>query len=55
MLIKPYIEEGTGISQALDAGVPVYECAGTQNIGGRGLNKMYHELTDALKNLVDAL
>ncbi len=55
MLIKPYIEEGTGISQALDDGVPVYERAGTQNIGGRGLNKMYHKLTDALKTRIDAL
>ena len=55
MLIKPYIEDGTGISQALDEGVPVYERAGTQNIGGRGLNKKYCDLTDALKKRVDSL
>lgn len=55
MLVKPYIEEGTGVSQALDDGVPVYQRASTQNIGGRGLHQMYHDLTDALKKRVDAL
>jgi chromosome partitioning protein len=55
MLVKPYIEEGTGVSQALDDGVPVYERANTQNIGGRGLHQLYHDLTDALKKRVDAL
>lgn len=55
MLIKPYIKEGTGISQALYEGVPVYERATTQNIGGRGLDQLYHDLTDALKLRVDAL
>lgn len=55
MLIKPYITEGTGISQALDAGVPVYERSRTQNIGGRGLDTKYQRLTDALKVRVDAL
>jgi chromosome partitioning protein len=55
MLVKPYIEDGTGVSQALDEGVPVYERAGTQNIGGRGLHAMYHQLTDALKKRIDVL
>ena len=55
MLVKPYIEEGTGVSQALAAGVPVYERSGTQNIGDRGLDKMYHDLTDELKDRVDKL
>lgn len=55
MLIKPYIEEGTGVSQALDENVPVYDRAATQNIGGRGLHRMYEQLTDALKIRVDAL
>jgi len=54
-LVAPYIEEGTGISQALDEGVPVYERSGTQNIGGRGLDTMYRDLTNALKVRVDAL
>ncbi|MDP1593905.1 MAG: AAA family ATPase [Gallionella sp.] len=55
MLIKPYIEEGTGVSQALDESVPVYERSWTQNIGGRGLNTAYEKLTTALKSRIDAL
>ncbi len=54
-LLEPYIEQGTGISQALDDGVPVYDRHYTQNIGGRGLDVMYRQLTDALKVRVDAL
>lgn len=54
MLLTPYIEEGTGISQALHDGVPVYDRAYTQNIGNRGLHKMYEKLTLALKNKLDA-
>jgi len=54
MLLKPYIEEGTGISQALHDGVPVYDRAYTQNIGNRGLHKMYEKLTLALKDKLDA-
>jgi len=55
MLMKPYIEEGTGVSQALSESVPVYDRAYTQNIGGRGLHTMYQQLTNALKNRIDAL
>lgn len=55
MLLKPYIEQGTGISQALDDGVPVYDKAYTQNIGGRHLDGMYKNLTAEVKKRVDAL
>jgi len=54
-LLTPYIEEGTGVSQALADGVPVYDRSGTQNIGGRQLDTMYEELTAALKARVDML
>jgi chromosome partitioning protein len=54
-LLQPYIEEGTGISQALADGVPVYDRASTQNIGGRALHTMYRDLTAALKSRIDAL
>ncbi|MDX8450377.1 ParA family protein [Mesorhizobium captivum] len=54
-LLQPYIEEGTGVSQALADAVPVYDRANTQNIGGRGLHTMYRELTDTLKARIDAL
>jgi chromosome partitioning protein len=55
MLLKPYIEQGTGISQALDQGVPVYDCGHTQNIGHRGLDMMYKKLTDTVKKQIDSL
>lgn len=55
MLLTPYIEEGTGVSQALDDGVPVYDRAHTQNIGARGIDDMYKKLTLAIKNKVDAI
>ncbi|MGN6263699.1 MAG: ParA family protein [Ralstonia sp.] len=54
-LVTPYIHDGTGVSQALDDGVPVYERHFTQNIGNRGIDVMYKDLTKALKNRVDAL
>ncbi len=54
-LIKPYIHDGTGVSQALDDGVPVYDRNFTQNIGSRGLDVMYKDLTNAVKTRVDAL
>lgn len=54
-LLQPYIEKGTGISQAMASGVPVYDRAGTQNIGGRGINGLYQQLTAALKARIDVL
>lgn len=55
LLLKPYIEQGTGVSQALDYGVPVYDRGQTQNIGGRGINTMYKTLTQTVKKQVDSL
>lgn len=55
LLLTPYIEQGTGISQALDDGVPVYDRGNTQNIGNRGLDDMYKKLTAEVKRRVDAL
>lgn len=54
-LIQPYIEAGTGVSQALAEGTPVYDQANTQNIGNRGIHTMYKKLTAALKTRIDAL
>lgn len=54
-LLKPYIEEGTGVSETLGQGLPVYDQGHTQNIGGRGLHTMYRDLTAALKTRIDAL
>ena len=38
MLVEPYISQGTGVSQALASGVPVYDRGSTQNIGRRGID-----------------
>ena len=54
-LVRPYIVQGTGLSQALAEGVPVYERENTQNIGGRHLHTQYANLTLALKERIDAL
>lgn len=54
-LVEPYIEDGTGVSQALAEGVPVYDRSRTQNIGSRGLHTMYKKLTAELKKRIDAL
>ena len=54
-LLKPYISQGTGVSSALSEGVPVYNRWKTQNVGGRGLHEQYFELTDEIKNRIDAL
>ncbi len=54
-LIEPYIGQGTGVSQALASGVPVYDQGHTQNVGGRGLDAQFKKLTDELKRRIDAL
>jgi chromosome partitioning protein len=54
-LVEPFIVDGTGLSQALAEGVPVYEKSNTQNIGGRDIDDMYQQLTEELKNRIDAL
>ncbi len=54
-LVEPYIVQGTGLSQALADGVPVYDRASTQNVGGRGLHRRFRELTAELKQRIDEL
>jgi chromosome partitioning protein len=54
-LLEPYIVQGTGISQAIGSGLPVYEMANTQNIGGRGIHRMFEKLTTNIKNQIDKL
>ena len=54
-LIEPYIRQGTGVSEALARGVPVYDQGHTQNVGGRGLDAQFKKLTDELKRRIDAL
>ena len=52
-LLQPYIGDGTGISSALSEGVPVYDLAHTQNVGGRGIDRQFQQLTEKLKQRMD--
>lgn len=58
-LMKPYIFHGTGVSSALSAGRPVYNKRGiaswSQNIDKRGIHKQFINLTNEIKQRVDAL
>ena len=54
-LVKPYIVQGTGVSQALADNVPVYDRSWTQNIGGRDIHTQFKQLTAELKQRVDSL
>ncbi|MDE0509514.1 MAG: ParA family protein [Gammaproteobacteria bacterium] len=54
-LIKPYILQGVGISEALAERVPVYDRDYSQNVGSRGIHKQFKELTEKLKNRIDDL
>ena len=54
-LIRPYIEDGVGVSECLTAGIPVYDKQNTQNVGGRGFPKMFFDLIGELKERIDAL
>lgn len=54
-LLRPFIPYGTGVSQTLSAGVPVYDWGTTQNIGNRGIHRAYRDLTQAVKGRIDAL
>ena len=54
-LLRPYIVQGTGVSAALAAGVPVYNRADDPNIGGREIEQQFYELLDEIKYRIDSL
>ena len=54
-LMKPYIYQGAGVYEAISDGVPVYNRHNSQNVGGRGIDKQYLELTYGIKGRIDAL
>ena len=54
-LIAPYVEDGTGISQTLAEGIPVYDRKDHQNIRNRRFHTVYRQLTDELKSRIDTL
>jgi chromosome partitioning protein len=55
LLVAPYIEDGTGISQCLSDGIPVYDRPNAQNVGGRGFPQMFRQLVTELKRRIDGL
>ena len=54
-LIEPYISHGTGVSEALSEGLPVYNYHKTQNVGRRRIDRQYISLIEEIKKRVDAL
>ena len=54
-LIRPFIIQGVGVSEALTQGVPVYNLANTQNVGGRQIEQLYYELIAEIKRRIDTL
>ena len=54
-LMEPYIHQGTGVSQTLTDGLPVYNFHETQNIGDREIDNQYIRLTHEIKRRIDAL
>ena len=54
-LIRPYVSQGTGVSAALSRSIPVYNMHYDQNIGKRGIDRQYMDLTHEIKRRVDAL
>lgn len=54
-LLTPYIEQGTGVSDSLTRGVPVYTRPNYQNITRRGIGEQFIEFTNEIKRRVDEL
>ena len=54
-LLKPYIRQGTGVSQALSAGMPVYDRGNTPNVKSRRLDQQFEQLTAEIKRRMDEL
>lgn len=54
-LLAPYIAQGTGVSEALTASVPVFDRADTRNIGDRHIDKQYEDLTNKLRRRIEEL
>ncbi len=55
LLITPYIEDGTGVSQCLAEGLPVYDRENTQNVGGRDFPNIFRSVVLDLKQRIDAI
>jgi len=54
-LVKPYIQQGAGVGEAMTDRVPVFDRSMTQNIGRRGIDQEFRRLTTGLKARIDEL
>lgn len=54
-MVRPYVEQGVGISESLRAGLPVYSRGHHYNVYHRNYIDVFHELTDNLKDKIDHL
>ena len=54
-LLEPYIPQGTGVSEALTGGLPVYNHHKTQNVGRRRIDVAYGRLISEVKKRIDVL
>lgn len=54
-LIRPYIEDGVGVSECLTAGIPVYDSPSYQNVWRREFPDMFITVVGELKQRIDAL
>ena len=55
MLIGPYIPQGTGVSQSLADGVPVYNRVRDPNIGKREIEQYFYELLNNIIGRINSL
>ena len=54
-LVKPYILQGAGVSEAMTDRVPVYDRSWSQNVGPRKIDRQFKFLTTNLKDRLDEL
>ena len=54
-LVEPCIYQGAGVGEAMTDRVPVYDRFWSQNVGGRGIDRQFSDLTDELKARMDKL
>jgi len=54
-IVKPYIVEGVGVPEALSAGAPVYSLYSNPNIDNRGFKEIFKNVSQDLKQRIDAI
>lgn len=54
-IVKPYIEDGVGVSECLFEGRPVYDLPDLPNVRNRGFVATFEKITDNVKKRIDSL